>query len=137
MFKKSTLLLLFLVISVYAKPLQWLDSYEKAVPLAKAQNKNIMLLVTSKTCGWCRKLERVTLEDEMVIERLEEAYIVVHVTRGEGKYPQKLQVGPVPATFFLNAEGELIIDEVIGYWPPQDYLSYLDDVDYKLGKKEY
>ena len=137
MFKKFVLLLLFLVMSVYASELTWLDAYEKAVPLAKEQKKNIMLLVTSKTCGWCRKLERVTLQDEMVIERLKEDYIVVHVTRGEGKYPQSLHVGPVPATFFLNAQGELIISEVIGYWPPQDYLSYLDDVDYKLGKKEY
>jgi hypothetical protein len=37
----------------------------------------------------------------------------------------------------MDENGRLIINRVVGYWSAEDYLSYLDDVDYKLGKKEY
>ncbi len=123
--------------SLYGAELNWAKSYEEAMQKAFQQNKNVMLLVTTKRCRWCRKLESTTLQDEGVINRLEKDYISVHVTRGKDDYPSHLKASGVPTTFFLDVNGQPIIKKVVGYWNVEDYLSFLDDVDYKLGRKSY
>ncbi len=135
--KKIFILLSLGLFSLYAAELDWADSYKEAVAKAGEQNKNVMLLVTTETCRWCRKLESTTLKDEKVVARLQKGYISVHVTRDVDDYPCHLKVKGVPTTFFLDVSGKPLIKKVIGYWNAEDYLSFLDDVDYKLGKKEY
>ena len=134
---KILLILSLSLLSLHAADLNWAKSYQDAVSKATEQKKNIMLLVTTKTCRWCRKLESTTLKDESVVSRLEKDYVSVHVTRDVDEYPCHLKVKGVPTTFFLDVSGKPIIKKVIGYWNVEDYLSYLDDVEYKLGKKEY
>ncbi|MFC2074367.1 thioredoxin family protein [Campylobacterota bacterium] len=135
--KKIFILLSLGLFSLYAADLDWADSYKEAVAKAGEQNKSVMLLVTTETCRWCRKLESTTLKDEKVVTRLQRDYISVHVTRDVDDYPCHLKVKGVPTTFFLDVSGKPLIKKVIGYWNAEDYLSFLDDVDYKLGKKEY
>jgi len=125
------------VFSLYAAQLNWADSYEDAVLKAKQDKKNIMLLITTNSCRWCRKLESETLIDKDVVQRLNKYYISLHVTRGEDNYPRHLEAPGVPTTYFLDVKGKPIIKKVRGYWNAEDYLSFLDDVDYKLGRKEY
>jgi len=127
----------FAVFSLYGAEINWADSYADAMVKAKQENKNVMVLITTHSCRWCRKLESETLMDEGIIARLNKDYILVHVTRGEDDYPDSLNAPGVPATYFLSAEGEPIIKRVMGYWNVEDYNSFLDDVDYKLGRKEY
>ena len=135
--RKILILLSLGLLSMHAIDLEWAQSYKEALSKAKKEKKNVMLLVTSETCRWCRKLENTTLVDKDVVQRLQKDYVVVQATRGEGTYPKVLKVGPVPATFFLDVNGKLIIKKVVGYWSAEDYLSYMDDVDFKLGKKKY
>jgi len=135
--KLLSILLTLGLLCLHAVDLQWAHSYKEALSLAKKEKKNVMLLVTSARCGWCRKLESTTLKDKNVVERLNKKYILVHAMRGDETYPKTFNVGSVPASFFLDADGKLIIRKVVGYWSAEDYLSYMDDVDYKLGKKTY
>jgi len=135
--QKILIVLCMLLLSLNAAELKWADTYTQAIEKAKKQNKNVMLLITTKTCRWCRKLESTTLKNQRVIERLNRDYISVHVTRDVDDYPSDLQVKGVPTTYFLNVQGAPMIRKVMGYWNVDDYLSFLDDVDYKLGKKEY
>ncbi len=134
----KTLILLFATLfSLYGAELEWAQSYEEAMEKASKQKKNVMLLITTETCRWCRKLESTTLKDEDVVARLSRDYIVLHVTRDVDDYPLALETNGVPTTYFLDTRGEAIIKRVTGYWNAEDYLSYLDDVDYKLGRKTY
>ncbi len=135
--KKIFILLSLSLFSLYAAELEWAGSYKEAVAKASEQKKSVMLLVTTKTCRWCRKLESTTLKDDNVVARLHKDYVSVHVTRDVDDYPCHLKVKGVPTTFFLDVSGKPLIKKVIGYWNAEDYLSFLDDVDYKLGKKEY
>jgi len=131
-------LLLFLTsLSLYAADIVWEKSFSKALVKAQKENKNIMVLITTETCRWCRKLESQTLTDETIISRLNADYVSVHLTRDVDEYPRYLDAPGVPTTYFLDRAGKPIIKRVMGYWNVEDYLSYLNDVDYKLGKKEY
>ena len=134
---KILILISLCVFSLFANELNWANSYKEALVQAKTENKNVMILITSHTCRWCRKLESETLTNEDIIKRMNKDYISVHVTRGEDDYPEALEAPGVPATYFLNSDGKPIIKKVMGYWNAEDYASFLDDVDYKLGRKEY
>jgi len=135
--QKILITLLLSTLSLFSAEINWAKSYKEAISKAIAENKNVMVLMTTHTCRWCRKLESQTLTDAGIIERINRDYVPVHVTRDEDEYPASLDAPGVPATYFLNARGEPIIKRVMGYWNVEDYSSFLDDVDYKLGRKEY
>lgn len=124
-------------LSLYASGINWESSFKAALAKAQMENKSMMVLITSTTCRWCRKLESETLTDESVIFRVNRDYVSVHLTRDVDDYPRYLSAPGVPSTYFLDSNGKPIIKRVMGYWNVEDYHSYLDDVDYKLGKKEY
>ncbi len=133
---KLVLILCLGFLNLYAGGINWVHSFKEALAKAQAENKNMMVLITTETCRWCRKLESQTLTDEKVISRLNRDYVAVHFTRDVDEYPRYLSAPGVPSTYFLDRAGKPIIKRVMGYWNVEDYLSYLDDVDYKLGKRD-
>lgn len=135
--KKILILFCLSFYSLYGADIEWAHSYKEAMEKAKFQKKNVMLLITTESCRWCRKLESTTLKDAKVVARLNKDYIAVHVTRDVDEYPSYLKTNGVPASYFLDNKGNPIIKKVTGYWNAEDYLSFLDDVDYKLGRKTY
>lgn len=126
-------LLLFITLT-QASELRFAHDYDAAVTQAKKEHKNILLLITIPTCKWCRKLEATTLQDKAVVARIEKGFIPVHVTRDVDVYPKHLQAKMVPMTYFLYPNGEPIMRGTMGYWNVEDYLSIMDDVDYKIKK---
>ena len=129
------LLILLCSVSLFSNELQWQESYASAVKKAKEGHKRVLLLITSKTCKWCRKLESSTLEDEAVVARLKRDYVVVNVTRYKDDYPKRFSAVVVPMSYFLTSDEEIIMRGVMGYWSSEDYLSIMDDIDRYYNKK--
>jgi len=129
------LLILFFTCNVFSADIVWAKDYATAIKQAKKENKRVMLLITSETCRWCRKLESTTLEDKVVVDRLKKDYISVEVTRDIDKYPERFKAKVVPITYFLASDEEIIMRGVMGYWSSEDYLSIMDDVDRYYKKK--
>ena len=121
--------LLLLTCNLFAEGLSWQSSYADALKKAKLEHKRVMLLITSETCKWCRKLESTTLKDPQVIERLQKEYVVVNVTRHKDDYPKRFSAVVVPMSYFLTTDEKVIMRGVMGYWSSEDYLSIMDDVD--------
>ena len=49
--------------SLFAGVIEWNDSFSAAKEKAQKEDKIIYALITSETCRWCRKLEKMTLEE--------------------------------------------------------------------------
>lgn len=128
-FKKILLSILLLTSSIFA--LDWAKDLNSALVSAKKEHKNIMVLIESEHCRWCKKMKHRTLTDETVEKRLEK-YIVVKVMKEDphamAKFPP---IQGVPTIFFIK-EDKAIIEEVIGYFNVEDFLSYIDDVEKKV-----
>lgn len=132
-----TILLLFFVLSTLsAAEIEWAQSYTEAKERAYKEDKNILLLITTERCRWCRKLEATTLQDSEVVGRINAGFVAVHVTRGEDDYPSNLKAQMVPMSYFLYPDGRPIMRGIMGYWAAEDYLSIMDDVDRKLKKHQ-
>jgi len=125
-------MIFLLCTSLFGGKLEWTHSYKEAQKRAINENKVILLLITTKGCRWCRKLENTTLQDDEVTASIGADFIPLHLTRDIDDYPTGLKAKMVPASFFLYHDGKQVMRSVAGYWPAEDYLSILDDVKRKI-----
>lgn len=131
---RKLVLMAVAAVSLFGTQINWAHSYAQAQALAQKEHKKILVLISTEKCRWCRKLESTTLEDAAVIQRINEGYVAVHVTRDKDAYPAGLKAKMVPMSYFLDANGS-VIHSMPGYWESMDYLAILRDVEYKLKKQ--
>lgn len=113
--------------------LDWVKDIETALTLAKKENKNVMVMVESEHCRWCKKMKHRTLLDENVEKRLKK-FVIVKVFREDKNAIRDLpEVKGVPTIFFMTKEKK-VIEEVIGYFDVLDFTSYIGDVEKKVAK---
>ncbi len=120
-----------LLLSSTVFSLDWVKDIDTAFTLAKKEHKNVMVFVEGENCRWCKKMKHRTLSDESVEKRLEK-YVVVKVMREDGNAMSVLPpVQGVPTIFFMK-ENKAVIEEIIGYFNVEDFLSYIGDVEKKV-----
>ena len=74
-----------------------------------------------------------TLSDEKVEQRLQ-AFITVKVMRENKEAVKHLPaIEGVPTIFFINTDKKLLQD-VVGYFDVDDFISYIDTVEKKVNK---
>ena len=124
------IILSMLLLSGALLALDWVKDIDTAVQIAKKEHKNIMVMVEGEHCRWCKKMKGRTLSDDTVEKRLEK-YVVVKVFREDGNAMAQLPpVDGVPTIFFMK-ENKAILEDIVGYFNVEDFISYIDDVEKK------
>ncbi|MFT7879658.1 MAG: thioredoxin family protein [Sulfurimonas sp.] len=128
MMRVWTIVLLFSS-SLFGIELTWEKDTATAFSKAKAEKKNVMLMVEASHCRWCKRMKQQTLADESVKERLQN-YILVKILRSDKEAMKILPESyyPAPTTFFMTPEGE-IIEKAIGFFEAADFITYINDVE--------
>ena len=96
-----------------------------------------MLLMTREACPWCRKFERVVLNDDIVKQRLAQEVVVVIVDKNLDKthFPSKKYKSFFsPKGFFISPSNEKVLLEMNGYVKKEDFINELDKVKSKMNK---
>jgi thiol:disulfide interchange protein len=133
--KKIFIIMLF-VTSLFGEKigeLNFSNDYKKVIAQAKKENKRVYMLITSSTCGWCRKFENETLPDWTVAEKLD-GYLLLHLDRDKDYLPSKYNAKRVPRHYFLTPDEQEIMT-FLGYWNIDDFKSYVDDVQWQYNDK--
>ena len=126
--KKIIILMGIFWSGLFGTELVWQKDIDAAFEIAQKEHKNIMLMVESQNCRWCKKMEDETLADENVQKRLA-AYSLVKVSRGEERIVDQLpMIHGVPTIFFMTPEKK-ILQKVVGYFNVEDFLGYIDDAE--------
>ncbi|MDQ1325786.1 MAG: hypothetical protein QG564_910 [Campylobacterota bacterium] len=113
---------------LFGAELVWQKDIDTAFEIAQKEHRNVMVMVESRQCRWCKKMEHETLADENVQERLA-VYSLVKVSREEDRIIDQLpMIHGVPTIFFMTPEKK-ILQKVVGYFNVQDFLSYMNDVE--------
>ena len=111
--------------------LEWEKDLDTALKTAQKEHKNIMVMVESTHCRWCKKMKNRTLSDETIEKRLKQ-FVLVKVMKSDGNAMAKLPpVKGVPTIFFMKEDKE-ILEDVVGYFNVLDFNSYIDDVEKML-----
>ena len=127
----SKLILGFLIFTSMVFSLEWAKDINMALSQAKKEHKIIMVMVEGEHCRWCKKMKHRTLSDDTVEKRLKN-FVVLKVMREDGTSMAVLPpIQGVPTIFFMK-EDKAVIEEIVGYFNVEDFLSYIDDVEKKI-----
>lgn len=127
---KHFILITLFISSLFSANIDWLHDYNKALSLAKAQDKDVYLFVGADECRWCDRFIDMTLSKEEVIKKLEEDYILLYMSRDKHDIPKKFERYGVPRHYFLTYTGKIIHDDR-GSREPAGFYNILDEVDLK------
>jgi len=146
-FMKKLLIALFAawaVIQSQAAELQWMTDAPKALAIAKAENKLVMLDFTgSDWCGWCIKLNKEVFSTPDFADYAAKNLVLVEVDfprkkaqsaelkKANEELVRKYKIEGYPTIIVLNGEGKKVGE--LGYQAggPKPFISQLD----KLKKK--
>jgi len=102
-------------IEAFAKEMNYESVYKEAVSKAKKEGKNIMLVMVTHYCPWCRKYERDTLSKKSVNKLVLSKYVPLILNREKGEFPKIFDTPRFPTTFFISPDNDKLIYSEMGY----------------------
>lgn len=137
----STLILVFVLYNSNAQHINWI-SFEEAIELNKKEPKKILIDVYTDWCGYCKKMDRDTYENEVIAEIINQNFYAVKLDaeqkkpivykgksynfidqgrRGYNEFAANLLHGEMsyPSTVFMDAS-ERLMQKLPGYFTPQE-----------------
>jgi thioredoxin-related protein len=124
---KQIILLLVISLGLHAGSIKFANkmnyelSYETALSKAKNANKPIMMVIGTKTCPWCRKLENQTLKKDIINDIVSDKFIPLSITRDVDIYPKQFKAKVVPTIFFIDPKNEKSFHISLGYKNKKDF----------------
>jgi len=102
--------------------------YKSGLEKAKKANKPILLVLSTKTCPWCRKFERQTLKKEVIDNIIKANFIPIALDKNSGIYPKKFTPKVVPTVYFIDPKDQSIIFTSYGYKNKNNFKKILLDI---------
>jgi len=100
-------------------------NYKKALEHSRVEQKDLLLVVVTNYCPWCRKLEKKVLANEEVNSEIHKHYIPLIINREEGRLSKKFETPVVPVTYIVNYKNDKDIQSIHGYQNREDFLHIL------------
>ena len=100
-----------LSVAASADEVRWRGDYAKARAEAARLGRPIVIVVTSESCGWCRRLEQTTLRDGRVIRALNESTVPLKIDVDDPAYAalvEALRVEGLPTIAALGSDGRAL-----------------------------
>lgn len=110
----------------FAQSMSYETNYESALKRAKAQKKDVMVLMVTNYCPWCSKFEKKTLMDADIDKAIKAKYIPLIINKEEKNFPSFLNVPVVPTIFFIDAVSEKSLYESVGFSNKVDFTNLLN-----------
>ena len=99
--------------------------YKTALAKAKSQNKELMLLLVTNYCPWCKKYEQLTLSNKDINVKIHSRYVPLIINREERNFPTQFDSTVVPVVYFVNPKDEKIKQSVKGYQTKEEMKALL------------
>lgn len=116
--------------ALFSTELNWLNDYDAALKQAQKEKKMVYLFIGADVCRWCERFKDMTLSKKHVIERLNQEYVLLYMSRDRHKIPNKFTTQGVPRHYFLKSDGTIIYEDR-GSREVDGFLSLLEEVSLK------
>lgn len=108
------------------------QGYAQALQKAKKANKPMMLVISTKTCPWCRKLENQVLRKEVINKEVQKNFVGVGLERDDDSYPTNFSPAVVPTVLFVNPHNEKVFYDSFGYLPKKEFSKVIEEAKKKF-----
>lgn len=99
----------------FASEMKYETNFDEAVKKSKKLQKNIMLVLVSNYCPWCRKFEQRVLLKEDVNSIIQKNYIPLIINREKDPFPKEFDTGFTPIVHFIDHKTQKSYKNVVGY----------------------
>ena len=99
----------------FASEMKYETNFDEAVKKSKKLRKNIMLVLVSNYCPWCRKFEQRVLLKEDVNAIIQKNYIPLILNREKDPFPKEFDTGFTPIVHFIDHKTQKSYKSVVGY----------------------
>lgn len=99
----------------FASEMKYETNYNEAVKKSKKLQKNIMLVLGSHYCPWCRKFEQRVLLKKEVNNMIQKNYIPLILNREKDPFPKEFDTGFTPIVHFIDYKTQKSYKNVVGY----------------------
>lgn len=117
----------------FASEMKYETNYDEAVKKSKKLQKNIMLVLVSNYCPWCRKFEQRVLLKEEVNTIIQKNYIPLILNREKDPFPKEFDTGFTPIVHFIDYKTQKSYKNVVGY-NNKDEFTYILKTDTSIDK---
>jgi uncharacterized protein YyaL (SSP411 family) len=134
---KKIILVILLTLFAISAPINWQTNIDKAIEVAKKEQKNILVFINSSSCPYCEMMEDEIFNKEEDAKYLTKKYIMVKLNISDA---QKIFPGTstTPTTYIFTPNKELLASQV-GYKNEEFFYYTIGNADRKLqeikGKK--
>jgi len=117
--------------SAMATEILWHTDFAASLEEARRTGKRVLIDVYTDWCGWCKKLDRDTYTDSVVVQRLNREFICVKLNpesgRREQRIAQQYRVDGYPCIIVLEGDGRES-GRISGYRNPDNFLRELNRI---------
>jgi thioredoxin-related protein len=99
----------------FASEMGYETNYEEALKKAQKLKKNVMLVLVSNFCPWCRKFEQRVLLKHEVNSIIQKNYIPLILNKEKDPFPKEFDIGFTPIIHFIDHKTQKSYKHVIGY----------------------
>lgn len=99
----------------FASEMKYETNFDEAIKRAKKEQKNVMLVLVSNYCPWCRKFEQRVLLKEEVNAIIQKNYIPLIINREKDPFPKEFDTGFTPIVHFIDHKTQKSYKNVVGY----------------------
>ncbi len=92
------------------------------------EKKLILVYTEMEYCGWCKKMQKETIDEPVSKAELETRYLIAKIKKESGDIPLFLHPRFFPTTYILSSDGSKILDELPGYMENRRFLDYLKEL---------
>ena len=109
-----------------AETIRYETDYAVALTKAKKEDKNLLLILTTEYCPWCRKFEKNVLYKPDVYATIRQKHVPVILNRDKGAFPAKFTSTFTPVVYFIDAKNEETLHKVVGYNNKDEFLHLIE-----------
>lgn len=109
-----------------AEVLGYETNYDAAMTRAKKEHKNVMLVLVSNFCPWCRKFEQQVLRKTDVNALVHEKYVPVLLNKEKDAFPPELNLSFTPIVHFINPASGKSYHRIVGYNEREAFRHWLE-----------
>lgn len=116
---------LLMIGSAQATEIHWHSSYTKALEEAQSSDRPLLVKVSATWCGYCTKMHRETLSDDVVAQEINENFVALELDADRDReLISKFRVSSFPTTIVV-APDRRILRRISGYQGKAEYTSNL------------
>jgi len=124
---RNLILVIIFAISLQASQLHFEHNYKTALQKAKIQNKEVMMMYSTKWCPECNYMKDVVFKDAKVSKYMQKHFVLLSLDIQNDKLPKGFEYIGIPTYFFIK-DGTKLSGKIVGGDKADKFLKKLKDI---------